>query len=246
VIRALGWVLVGAIGGLRPAPWPTVYREHGRERPAALVEQLTAERAITLANAQRKADAAQTICTRGSRSRIGRCALRSQGAAMSPSWPGAQGARRDRPSAQELIAALAQATRPSRRDQRVSRGITKLASSPDPQKQKALQRFADGEQNEALGDLDLIADARRAAHRRAAAKASTSPMRRSERPTAWLTVQPRRGQVTLDNLVGRSSSSRGWIRMTHEWNQLAVVPSEVGSRTPGRGEGGIQKPCKWT
>ena len=52
--------------------------------------------------------------------------------------------------------------------------ITKIAASPDPQKQKALQRFADGEQAEALDDLDLLADAKRVARDKAVAIADAA------------------------------------------------------------------------
>jgi hypothetical protein len=37
--------------------------------------------------------------------------------------------------------------------------VTKIAASPDPRKQKALQRFADGEQREAVVELREIVDA---------------------------------------------------------------------------------------
>lgn len=75
---------------------------------------------------------------------------------------------------------------------------SKLASSPDSQTQKALQRFADGEPREALDDLDMIADAKHAAHDKAVVIANAA----ERRPTAWLAVQALdAGKVTLDEVL---------------------------------------------
>jgi hypothetical protein len=66
--------------------------------------------------------------------------------------------------------------------------VTKLAASPDPEKQKALQLFADGERTKALAVLDAIADAKRAAHDKAVQIADAA----ERRPTAWLAVQAKK------------------------------------------------------
>src|SRR4029077_19281189 len=82
--------------------------------------------------------------------------------------------------------------------------VTKLAESPDPEKQKALQLFADGERTKALAVLDAIADAKRAAHEKAVQKAVQIADAAERRPTAWLAMQAHDvGEVTLDQLVTR-------------------------------------------
>jgi tetratricopeptide (TPR) repeat protein len=78
--------------------------------------------------------------------------------------------------------------------------VTGIAASPDPRKLKALQRFADGEQREALADLDLIAEANNAARIKAANISAAT----DRRPTAWLALQAHdNGRVTLDEVVQR-------------------------------------------
>jgi hypothetical protein len=77
---------------------------------------------------------------------------------------------------------------------------TGIATSPDPRKQQALQRFADGEQREALADLDVIADAERAERRKAVDLQDAA----KRRPIAALARQVHdQGKVTLDEVIGR-------------------------------------------
>jgi hypothetical protein len=136
----------------------------------ALVLRLTAERAITLASARGLADNAQDELYRQLevKDRELRAAL-SRASGNATELARVRKARDEiARQRQELVTALAQRDQMLAAEVRAYREeVTKIAASPDPQMQKALQRFADGEQAEALDDLDLLADAKRAAHEKA-------------------------------------------------------------------------------
>jgi len=133
----------------------------------SLVARLLAERAITLANARGQADAAQDELYKQLNDKDR--ALRAAQAKAAGNAAALARARKDRDEIarqrEELVAALARRDQTLAAEVRAYREeITRIASSPDPQKQKALQRFADGEQAEALGELDEILNAETAAH----------------------------------------------------------------------------------
>jgi tetratricopeptide (TPR) repeat protein len=104
--------------------------------------------------------------------------------------------------------------------------VTGIATSPDPRKQKALQRFADGEQREALADFDMIADANRAARVKAIDIADAA----DRRPAAWLALQAHdKGTVTLEEVVRRYEHlTRLDPGMTLDWILLARLYDEQG------------------
>jgi hypothetical protein len=195
----------------------------------SLVAQLTAERAITLANERRLADAAQDELYKqlAAKDRAQRAA-EARAAGNAAELARVRKARDEiAQQRQELVAALTQRDQTLAAEVRAYREeVTKIASSPDPQKQKALQRFADGEQREALDDLDLIADAKRAAHDKAVAVADAA----ERRPTAWLAVQAHdAGKVMLDKVIGRFEQlTRLDPTMTFDWIQLARLYKERG------------------
>jgi hypothetical protein len=136
----------------------------------ALVAQLTAERALTLANERRLADAAQEalygqLAAKDRELRAAQVRAAGNIAELNRVRQARDEITRQR---QALVAALEQRDRALAAEVRAYREeVTKRAASPDPEKQKALQLFADGERTKALAALDLIADAKRAAHDKA-------------------------------------------------------------------------------
>jgi chromosome segregation ATPase len=169
----------------------------------ALVAQLTAERAITLARERRLADAAlEELSRRLAAQDLARRAAEAKAADNAAALRQARKARGEiARQREELVAALEQRDRTLAAEVQAYREeVTKLAASPDPEKQKALQLFADGEHTKALAVLDAIADAKRAAHDKAVQISDAA----ERRPTAWLAVQAHDvGDATLDQLVGR-------------------------------------------
>lgn len=195
----------------------------------SLVAQLTAERAITLANARGQADAAQDELYKQLNDKDR--ALRSAQAKAAGNAAALALARKDRDEIarqrEELVTALARRDQTLAAEVRAYREeITKIASSPDPRKQKALQRFADGQQAEALAELDMIADARRAAHQKALDMADAA----ERRPTARLALQAHdQGHETLDRVIGRFEQlTRLDPTMTWDWIELGRLYQEQG------------------
>ena len=201
----------------------------------AIVVRLTAERAITLASARGLADAAQDELYRQLevKDRALRAAL-SRAAGNAAELARVRQARDEiARQRQALVTALAQRDQMLAAEVRAYREeVTKIAASPDPEKQKALQRFADGEQAEALDDLDLLADAKRAAHDKAVAIADAA----ERRPTAWLAVQAYdAGKVTLDKVVARFEKlTQLDPTMTDDWIELARLYREQGRLADAR------------
>ncbi|HEX7942083.1 MAG TPA: hypothetical protein VF488_09775 [Gemmatimonadaceae bacterium] len=192
----------------------------------ALVAQLTAERAITLAKERRLADAAQEELSRRLAAQdLARRAAEAKAAGNAAALLQARKARDEiARQREELVAALEQRDRTLAAEVRAYREeVTKLAASPDPEKQKALQLFADGERTKALAVLDAIADARRAAHEKAVQNAVRIADAAERRPTAWLAMQAHDvGEVTLDQLVGRFEQLMQLDpTMTTDWIELA-------------------------
>jgi Flp pilus assembly protein TadD len=201
LVGLLGGALVGAARDAHAAPSAEAVDLNADTR--SLVAQLTAERALTLANARGQADAAQDELYKQLNDKDR--ALRAAQARAAHNAAALAQARKDRAELarqrEDLVAALARRDQTLAAEVRAYReGITQLASSPDPQKQKALQRFADGEQVEALADLDMIADGKRTAHQNAVDLADAA----ERRPTAWLALQAHdQGHETLDRVVRR-------------------------------------------
>src|SRR5262249_38862891 len=157
----------------------------------SLVIQLTAERAVTLAREHRLADEAQQrfyeqLAAKDQALRAAQARAAGNAAELARVRKARDEIARQR---EELIAAVEQRDLMLAAELSAYREeVTKLASSPDLQTQKALQRFADGEQREALDDLDMIADAKRAAHEKAVAKAVAIADAAERRPTARLAL----------------------------------------------------------
>jgi tetratricopeptide (TPR) repeat protein len=148
---------------------------------------------------------------------------------------------------QELVAALAERDQTLAAELRAYREVvTGIATSPDPRKRRALQRFADGEQREALADFDAIADANRArrvkavdsadANRATRAKAIDIADAAERRPTAKLALQARdNGTVTLEEVVRRHEQlTRLDPGMTLDWIHLAQLYDEQGQLDEAR------------
>jgi len=195
----------------------------------SLIAQLMAERAITLANARGQADAAQDELYKRLNDKDR--ALRAAQAKAAGNAAALAKARKDRDEVarqrEELVAALARRDQTLTAEVRAYREeITRIALSPDPQKQKALQRFADGEQVEGLADLDMIADAKRAAHEKAVDMADAA----ERRPTAWLALQAHdQGHEMLDRVIGRFQQlTRLDPTMTSDWLELGQLYREQG------------------
>src|SRR3954463_10906714 len=121
----------------------------------SLVIQLTAERAVTLAREHRLADEAQErfyeqLAAKDQALRSAQARAAGNAADLSRVRKARDEIARQR---EELIAVVEQRDRTLAAELSAYREeVTKLASSPDPQTQKALQRFVDGEQREALDD----------------------------------------------------------------------------------------------
>jgi hypothetical protein len=166
----------------------------------ALIEQLTADKALAVARERRIAADEQEALNRELDAQDRK--LRAADARASGNAAGLARVRKERDriarQRQELVAALAERDRTLAAEVRAYREIvTGLATSPDPRKLKALQRFADGEQREALDDFDEITRANDAARDKAAAIAKAA----DRRPIAWLALQARdNGKVTLEQV----------------------------------------------
>ena len=192
----------------------------------SLVLQLTAERAVTLAREHRLADEAQErfyqqLAAKDQALRAAQARAAGQAAEL------AQVRKARDEIARQLIAAVEQRDRTLAAELSAYREeVTQLASSPDPQTQKALQRFADGEQAEALDDLDMIADAKRAAHDKAVVIADAA----ERRPMAWLAVQALdAGKVKLDKVVERFEKlTRLDPGVSVDWIELGRLYSQQG------------------
>ncbi|TMQ27520.1 MAG: hypothetical protein E6J90_02440, partial [Deltaproteobacteria bacterium] len=146
VTRALRVVVVIAAlsGAVIAVADPTAEGDLNADK-RALVAQLTAERAITLARERRLADAAQEELYH-------RLAVKDRALRVAEAKAAGNAAERDQArkardeiarQRQELVAALEQRDRTLAAEVRAYREeVTKLAASPDPEKQKALQLFA--------------------------------------------------------------------------------------------------------
>jgi tetratricopeptide (TPR) repeat protein len=201
----------------------------------ALIDKLTADRALAVANERRIAADEQAALNDG---------LEAQDRAMRAAASKAAGdaaklaqlrKQRDGIARQrrELVAALAERDQVLAAEVRAYREVvTGIARSPDPRKRKALQRFADGEEREALVDLDVIAEANRAARIKAVDLAEAA----ERRPTAWLALQAcDNGRVTLDE-VGRRFEQLTWLDpwVPWDWIELARLHNEQGRLADAR------------
>jgi hypothetical protein len=170
----------------------------------ALIEQLTADKALAVARERRIAADEQETLNRELDAQDRK--LRAAEARASGNAAELAQVRKERDriarQRQELVAALAERDRTLAAEVRAYREIvTGLATSPDPRKRKALQRFADGEQREALDDFDEITRANDAARDKAAAIAKAA----DRRPIALLALQARdNGKVTLAPALART------------------------------------------
>jgi tetratricopeptide (TPR) repeat protein len=221
VCGAMGWAAAQPIAG-RAAAGVDVDAER-----RFLIDQLTADKAITLATARRIADAKQEELHRKLQARDR--ALRA--AEVRASGNAAELARirkaRDQIAAerQALVTALADRDRTLAAEVRAYReAVTGIANSPDPRTQAALQRFADGEQREALADAEVIADADRAARDKANDIADVA----ERRPWAELALQAHdQGKVTLDEVIVKyekltqldSGLTWGWIYLARLYDE---------------------------
>jgi hypothetical protein len=224
-------VLCGPLGGTTPeaSAGPASVGADLNAEQRALIEQLTADKAIAIARERRlvEADEEKLYDELQAKDRAQRVAERHA------SGNAAELARirriRDQIAAerQALVIALGQRDQALAAEVRAYReAITEIATSPDPRKQKALQRFAEGEQREALADLDAIADANRAAR----AKVVEIVEAAERRSTAELALQAHgKGTVTLQEVVLRYERLTRLDRATMwDWIQLARLYDQQG------------------
>src|SRR5258708_1117080 len=197
VVRVVLVGLLCAAVGLAAMAAPASAGTDLNAEQRALVEQLTADQATAVPRARRVAPAHQP--EPDDKLQVQGKGLRTAGARAAGNVAELVRLRKTRDQIaterQALIAALAQRDQALAAEVRAYREVvTGIATSPDPRKQRALQRFADGEQREALDDLDVIADANRAARIKAVDLADAA----ERRPTAVLALQARdQGKVTL-------------------------------------------------
>jgi hypothetical protein len=147
LLRAL-LLLCAFTGTLNAVADPSGARVDLNADQRALVAQLTAERAITLANERRLADAAQEALYGQLVAKDRELRAVQARAAGNAAELGRVRRARDQIARQrqELVAALEQRDRALAAEVRAYRQeVTQLVASPDPEKQRALQLFADGE-----------------------------------------------------------------------------------------------------
>jgi tetratricopeptide (TPR) repeat protein len=195
----------------------------------AVVAKLTADRALTIASERQVAADEYARLNRALEGRDR--ALRAAVARSAGDAAKLQRIRHQRDEIarqrRELVAALAERDQTLAAEVRAYREVvTGIAASPDPRKQKALQRFADGEQREALADFDLLADINDAARDKATAIGKAA----ERRPVAWLALQAHdNGTVTLDEVVQRYEKlTRLDPGMPWDWIELARLYDQQG------------------
>jgi hypothetical protein len=202
----------------------------------SLIEQLTADKAITVARERRIADADQEalyqqLKAKDRELRVAEAKAAGHAAELARVRKARDQIARER---QALVTALTERDRTLAAEVRAYREVvTGIAMSPDPRKQKALQRFADGEQREALADLDVILDAERAAQLKAVDIADAA----KRRPVATLALQAHdQGKVTLEEVIGRYEQlTRLDPGMTWDWIELGrLLTNKDGSMTSAR------------
>jgi Tetratricopeptide repeat len=194
-----------------------------------VIEQLTADKAMTVANERRIADARQNqlyeqlqATDRELRVAQGRAA--GHAAALARVRKARDEIAKQR---QELVAALAQRDRTLEAELRAYReAVTAIATSPDPKTQELLRRYANGEQREALAESDVLADADLAARRKASAIASAA----KRRPWAILAIQAHdNGKVTLEEVIQKFEKlTQLDPGMTWDWIVLGRLYREQG------------------
>jgi len=223
VCGAMGWAAAQPIAG-RAAAGMDVEAER-----RFLIDQLTADKAITLATARRIADAKQEELHRQLQARDR--ALRAAEARAAGNAAELVRIRKARDQIdaerQALVTALDNRGRTLAAEVRAYReAVTGIANSPDPRKQAALQRFADGEQREALADAEVIADADRAARNKANDIADAAELR----PWAKLALQAHdQGKVTLDEVIAKYEKlTQLDPGVTWDWIFLARLYDEQG------------------
>jgi hypothetical protein len=161
---------------------------------------------------------------------------------------------------QELVAALAERDQTLAAELRAYREVvTGIATSPDPRKRRALQRFADGEQREALADFDAIADANRARRVKAVDSADANPATRvkaidiadaaERRPTAKLAhsgSRQRHGDAGGGRRAARAAHAAGSGDDAGLDPPRAVVRrTRPARRSQESGPVGQHEPCRW-
>jgi hypothetical protein len=194
-----------------------------------VIEQLTADKAMTVANERRIADAKQNQLYEQLQAKD-----RELGVAQGRAAGNAAELTRVRKARneiakqrQELVAALAQRDRTLEAELRAYReAVTSVATSPDPKTQELLRRYANGEQREALAESDVLADADLAAKNKANAIANAA----ERRPWAMLAIQAHdNGKVTLEEVVQKFEKlTQLDPGMTEAWVFLARLYREQG------------------
>jgi tetratricopeptide (TPR) repeat protein len=236
-VRILIAALIGGVLGLtaaaQPAPVAVGIDLNAEQR--VLIAQLTADKAITVARERRIAEADQEklyeqLKVKDQALRVAKRQAAGNAAELAEVRKARGQIARER---QALVAALADRDRTLAAEVRAYREVvTGIATSPDPRKQQALQRFADGEQREALADLDVILDAERAAQLKAVDIQDAA----KRRPVAALALQAHdQGKVTLDEVIGRYEQlTRLDPGMTWDWIYLGWLYTERGQLDQAR------------
>lgn len=194
-----------------------------------LIAQLTADKAIMVARERRMAAADQEkvyeqlkIKDRALRAAERRAT--GNAAKLAELRKAREQVARER---QVLVAALVDRDRTLAVELRMYREmITGVATSLERRKQQALQRFADGEQREALADLDVIRRAKRATQNKALDIQDAA----EARPAATLALQAHdQCNVTLDEAIRRYEElTRLDPGTTWDWIELARLYEERG------------------
>ena len=194
-----------------------------------VIEQLTADKAMTVANERRIADAKQNqlyeqLQAKDRELRVAQGRAAGNAAELTRVRKARDEIAKQR---QELVAALAQRDRTLAAELRAYReAVTAIATSPDPKTQELLRRYANGEQREALAESDVLADADLAARNKASAIANAA----TRRPWAILAIQAHdNGKVTLEEVVQKFEKlTQLDPGMTTDWVNLARLYREQG------------------
>jgi len=195
----------------------------------ALVAQLTADKAITVARERQIAATDQDRLYEQLKNKDQALQLAERRAAGNAARLAELRKAREQIASerQALVVALANRDRTLAAAVQAYREVViGIATSSDLKKQKALQRFADGEQREALADLDVILDAERATQNRAFDIQDAE----KRRLIAMLALQAHdQGKVTLEEVIGRFEQlTRLNPDMTRNWIELGRLYQDRG------------------